>query len=77
MKSSPQPEICLNFLKNNHKIVKLELKVAQKLHPLNRHLCLGGGVGLVLLGGEGVAVGVVRVAVEQEVGRAGALERGS
>ena len=40
-------------------------------------VCLCGGVGLVLLGGEGgVAVGV-RVAVEQEVGRAGALERGS
>lgn len=40
-------------------------------------LGLCGGVGLVLLRGEGVAVGVVRVAVEQEVGRARALERGN
>ena len=41
------------------------------------YLGLCGGVGLVLLRGEGVAVGVVRVAVKQEVGRARALERGS
>ena len=45
-------------------------------HVVRVVLGLGGGVVALLLLREGVAVGV-RVAVEQEVGRAGALEWGS